>query len=148
MKRKRTPAGVGLALRELRLDLRIDQRTLGARVGVSRGTINAWEVGKTLPPLGQRKRILDAVVKEAPRASYEAAARAFGFPAPAPPTVASSGTRGSPIVVVRAVADDLDVAPSLVRRAITAIAKRMREEGVGWEALEGAAASEKKRAPA
>lgn len=69
---------MGAALREARLDMRLSQAALASALDVSRATVNAWEVGKTVPPMEQRQSVL-AAMKDAPPSTYERLARAFGF---------------------------------------------------------------------
>ncbi len=57
----RTPVEIGLAIRERRRALGLDQRTLAARVGVSRQWIVAVEQGRDRAPLGLVLRTLDAL---------------------------------------------------------------------------------------
>lgn len=143
---------MGNALREARLDLRLSQEELGAKLLVCRATVTAWECGRTVPPMEQRARVLEAI-RGGPPATYERLARAFGFHAvsPASTPVPTAGPRDAATLraamtnAVRAAADDLDVAPSVVRRTLAAVLRRTKELGVAPEAMESALVVEKTR---
>lgn len=54
-------AGLGPALRRLRLRQGLSQRELGRRAGVTRPMISSYECGTTLPSLPTLDRLLDAL---------------------------------------------------------------------------------------
>ncbi len=141
---------MGNALREARLDLRLSQEELGEKLLVCRATITAWECGKTVPPMEQRQRVLEAI-RGGPPATYERLARAFGFHPMSPASTTTSAPRDAATLraamtnAVRAAADDLDVAPSVVRRTLAAVLRRTKELGVAPEAMESALVVEKTR---
>ena len=149
MAKARVRPPMGNALREARLDLRLSQEELGAKLLVCRATVTAWECGKTVPPMEQRQHVLEAI-RGGPPATYERLARAFGFH-PVSPASSTSTPRDAATVraamtnAVRAAADDLDVAPSVVRRTLAAVLRRTKELGVAPEAMESALVVEKTR---
>jgi DNA-binding XRE family transcriptional regulator len=118
---------------------------MAAKVGVSRETISAWECGKTVPPLGQGTHIL-GVFRNAPHEARLRLAEAFGLmlappnppPEQAPPEPAQP--RRTATDVIRAAADDLDVAPSVVRKTLAAILARSDEAQLTVDSLRSAVA--------
>lgn len=153
MTKARPRPPIAHAIREARLDLRLSQIQLAELVLVSRTTVNAWEVGRTVPPMEQRQYVLGRL-KNAPRATLDRLTHAFGFhvstpvpsasEAPRTPTRDAAATRALMTNAVRAAADDLDVAPSTVRRTIAALLKRMKEASLTNAEIE-LAAEEKRR---
>jgi hypothetical protein len=121
----------------------LNQRAFGKRIDVTRGTINAWEMGKTLIPLEQRKRLLDDVRRDAPRDAYDRFAIACGFAPSTPAARDPLALRAVVTTVVRAGADDLDVAASVVRKTLVAVSRHMSLEHVTWDEMQRVLAAPK-----
>jgi transcriptional regulator with XRE-family HTH domain len=145
MPKKAPPeSAIAAAVRELRYVHRLDQREMAAKLRVSRETISAWECDYTVPPLDQRQRMLDAF-RDSPYELRQHVAQAFGLRIDPPPTSApahmppdAAQIRVMATNVIRAAADDLDVAPSAVRKTLAALFARSDEAQLAVESLRSA----------
>lgn len=145
---------IAAAVRELRYLHRLDQREMAAKLQVSRETISGWECGDTTPPLEKRKRMLD-LFRDTPQPARQQIAHAFELPItpitihpPTPPPPDAAQLRIAATNVIRAAADDLDVAPSVVRKTLAAVLARADEAQLTCDSLRSALAAPtpKKRA--
>lgn len=144
-RRPRNLTPLANALREARIDLRLDQRAMAERLSVSPVTISAWERGRYVPSLDQGKRAIYAL-RDAPEAVRARIAVACGFPRPGELLEKLAPPPAHPVAadVLRAVADELDLPASSVRKTIALALARFDEAGLGVDALRAAVAVAKK----
>jgi transcriptional regulator with XRE-family HTH domain len=127
-------AALARAIRSARLSVRLTQEALGARVGVKSRAVYRWEAGRALPRPRQRSRLVTALAQYDARAAeslaHAFAAHASGLaelpPAPPPPPPPSPQQLE---LAVFAMADELDLPPRRLRRALTQLFARARAAG-------------------
>src|SRR5262249_5403808 len=127
---------VGIALRDLRFDMRLQQRELAELLGISRLTLGRWEKGQASPSRAERLRVIEWLA-DAPQPAAKrlavAGGTAHGADAEAkaePPLRARSALRAAVPAAVRAAADDLDVTAASVRRALAGVLPLCKDAGL------------------
>jgi transcriptional regulator with XRE-family HTH domain len=151
--------GIGRPLSHARRSLRLDQRQLGARLGLGARTISRWENGLRVPPHGLRPALLEAL-RGAPPELLAALARGLRLPAPAAPAPPSPpiSPSASPVDLAAARtalddilylgADELDVSPRRLRAVVVDLLRGMVQLSLPAEVARAALAARERRRPA
>jgi transcriptional regulator with XRE-family HTH domain len=131
------PQAVGRALREARLDARLTQAQLGARLGVGEQAGLRWETARCLPRRRMRARLVEELARLSPKAgeAMRSAVRSLD-PAPVQPVAAPVPARPAPPsgevaleLGLLALAEELDVSPRKLREALRGFLGRVGQAG-------------------
>jgi transcriptional regulator with XRE-family HTH domain len=131
-----TPKAVGRALREARLDARLTQAQLAARLGATEQAVLRWETARCLPRRKMRARLVEELGRLSPKAgeAMRSAVRSLD-PAPVQPVAAQVPAPAPPSGEVAlelgllALAEELDVSPRKLRGALRGFLGRVGQAG-------------------